>query len=83
MNGCSAYPDNISGGIKFEPLSGDEFSVSAKGTFLTKDSFGNLPHIINSGTTELILEFISDSDSNEHFIDGDSAKTVVIGKFAP
>ena len=83
MCGCSAYPDNISGGIKFEPINTEVYSVSAKGVFSTKDSFGKLPDIIKAGEADLILEFISDNDAKEHFIDGDSSKTIVIGKFIP
>ena len=83
MNGCSAYPDAISGGIRIEALSPSEYTVSAKGSFSTKDSFGKLPEILKADTTELIFEFVTDSDVNEHFIDGDSSKTLVIGKFVP
>jgi hypothetical protein len=83
MSGCSAYSDSISGGIKFEHLSDGVYLVSANGTFSTKDSFGKLPDIIKAGDVDLILEFVSDSDANEHFIEGDSSKTVIIGKFVP
>ncbi len=81
MKGCSAYSDKISGGLNFEPAGDGKYVVSAKGRFSVNDSFGILPKIIAAGGADLILEFVSDHDAHEHFIDGDQLKTFVIGKF--
>ena len=79
-SGMSIYPDHVDDVFKFEKIDPSSYRLIIKGKYKTVDDFNDLPKLKKLLTVpKLMLEFVSDRESNWYYIDGDEDRKVELG----